>query len=49
MKNQGKGIKIGVIRVDALFYADDLALIAANRTDMQRQLEIVEHGSPTVA
>ena len=42
LKTRGKGIIIGTRRIDALFYADDLALIAATRADLQKQLEIVE-------
>ena len=33
---------MGTRRIDALFYADDLALIASSRADLQRQLEITE-------
>ena len=34
MKTRGRGIQIGTRRVDLLFYADDLALIAASRADL---------------
>ena len=42
MKRQGKGITIGLRRIDVLFYADDLALIAATRAELQQQLQIME-------
>ena len=42
MKLQGQGIQIGTRRIDLLFYADDLALLAPTRHDLQRQLEITE-------
>ena len=42
MKTQGKGINIDARRIDLLFYADDLALIAATRADLQQQLQITE-------
>ena len=42
MKRQGKGITIGLRRIDVLFYADDLALIAATRAERQQQLQIME-------
>ena len=42
MRQQGNGIQIGLRRIDLLFYADDLALIAPTRHDLQKQLEIAE-------
>ena len=42
MKRQGKGITIGLRRIDVLFYADDLALIAATRAELQQQLQTME-------
>ena len=42
MKREGKGIQIGLRRIDILFYADDLALIASSRANLQRQLQTME-------
>ena len=42
MHAEGKGVYIGNRRIDWLFYADDLALIAENAQDLQRQLRIME-------
>ena len=42
MKTHGRGIQIGLRRIDLLFYADDLALIAASRADLQHQFQIME-------
>ena len=42
MRTQGRGIQIGLKRIDLLFYADDLALVAASRADLQHQFQIME-------
>ena len=42
LRAEGQGITIGSRRIDALFYADDLALIASSRNALQKQLYLVE-------
>lgn len=42
MQAEGKGVWIGNRRIDCLFYADDLVLIAENEQALQQQLRIME-------
>ena len=48
LKNQTEGVKLGNLSLHSLLCADDLAILADNITDMQRELEIyltgVQHG-----
>ena len=42
LENSGVGIKIGIIKVAALFFADDVVLIAENANDLRKLIKISE-------